>query len=83
MCAMIEKHLSSEGKAQGILKKAVVFINLSNEGFNIIIHATRLGLIISKKVRDILELLIDGGDKDKTQQNRLSDFNLYKKMIYG
>ena len=80
---MIKKHLSSEGSAQRFLEKAVFFINLSNEGISIIENATSFGLIISKKVRDILELLIDGGDKEETQKNGLSAFKLYEKMIYG
>ena len=54
MSAMIKMHLSSEGSAQRFLEKAVFFIKLSNEGITILENATRFGLIISKKVRDIL-----------------------------
>ncbi len=90
MCAIIEKHLSSEVGARGIFKKvvifslvgvahvidqniigdggvirtAVIFFYLSNEGISIIENATRLGLPIPEKLRDILEQLKDGGDKD-------------------
>ncbi len=93
MCAIIEKHLSSDVGAIGIFKKvvifslvgvahiidqniigdggvirtAVIFFYLSNEGISIIENATRLGLPIPEKLRDILEQLKDGGDKDGTK----------------
>ncbi|WP_313119324.1 phage holin family protein [Proteiniclasticum ruminis] len=93
MCAIIEKHLSSDVGARGIFKKvvifslvgvahiidqniigdgsairtAVIFFYLSNEGISIIENATRLGLPIPEKLRDILEQLKDGGDKDGTR----------------
>ena len=93
MCAIIEKHLSSDVGARGIFKKvvifslvgvahiidqniigdggvirtAVIFFYLSNEGISIIENATRLGLPIPEKLRDILEQLKDGGDKDGTK----------------
>ena len=90
MCAVLEKHLSSDVGARGIFKKvvifslvgvahvidqniigdgsairtAVIFFYLSNEGISIIENSTRLGLPIPDKLRDILEQLKDGGDKD-------------------
>lgn len=93
MCAVLEKHLSSDVGARGIFKKvvifslvgvahiidqniigdgsasrtAVIFFYLSNEGISIIENATRLGLPIPEKLRDILEQLKDGGDKDGTK----------------
>ncbi len=93
MCAILEKHLSSDVGAQGIFKKvvifslvgiahiidqniigdgsairtAVIFFYLSNEGISIIENATRLGLPIPSKLRDVLEQLKDGGDKDGTR----------------
>jgi len=93
MCAILEKHLSSDVGAQGIFKKvvifslvgvahiidqniigdgsairtAVIFFYLSNEGISIIENATRLGLPIPEKLKDILEQLKDGGDKDGTK----------------
>ncbi len=93
MCAIIEKHLSSDVGARGIFKKvvifslvgiahiidqniigdagvirtAVIFFYLSNEGISIIENATRLGLPIPEKLRDVLEQLKDGGDKDGTK----------------
>lgn len=93
MCAIIEKHLSSDVGARGIFKKvvifslvgvahiidqniigdggvirtAVIFFYLSNEGISIIENSTRLGLPIPSKLRDVLEQLKDGGDKDGTK----------------
>ena len=93
MCAILEKHLSSDVGARGIFKKvvifslvgiahiidqniigdggvirtAVIFFYLSNEGISIIENATRLGLPIPEKLRDVLEQLKDGGDKDGTK----------------
>ncbi len=93
MCAVLEKHLSSDVGARGIFKKvvifsligvahvidqniigdgsairtAVIFFYLSNEGISIIENSTRLGLPIPDKLRDILEQLKDGGDKDGTK----------------
>jgi len=90
MCAILEKHLSSDVGAKGIFKKvvifslvgvahiidqniigdgsairtAVIFFYLSNEGISIIENATRLGLPIPEKLKNILEQLKDGGDKD-------------------
>lgn len=93
MCAVVEKHLSSDIGARGIFKKvmifslvgvahiidqniigsgsairtAVIFFYVSNEGISIIENATRLGLPIPLKLRDVLEQLKDGGDKDGTR----------------
>lgn len=47
-----------------VIRTAVIFFYLSNEGISIIENATRLGLPIPEKLRDILEQLKDGGDKD-------------------
>lgn len=90
MCAVLEKHLSSEVGARGIFKKvvlfslvgiahiidqniigdgsairtAVIFFYLSNEGISIIENSARLGLPVPTRLKDILEQLKDGGDKD-------------------
>jgi len=90
MCAVLEKHLSSDIGARGIFKKvviftlvgvahvidqniigdggairtAVIFFYISNEGISIIENATRLGLPIPSKLRDVLEQLKDGGNKN-------------------
>jgi toxin secretion/phage lysis holin len=93
MCAILEKHLSSDVGAQGIFKKvvifslvgiahiidqniigdggvirtAVIFFYLSNEGISIIENSTRIGLPVPEKLKEILEQLKDGGDKDGTK----------------
>ena len=93
MCAILEKHLSSDVGAQGIFKKvvifslvgvahiidqniigdggvlrtAVIFFYLSNEGISILENATRIGLPVPEKLKEILEQLKDGGDKDGTK----------------
>ncbi|MBM7561464.1 phage holin family protein [Fusibacter tunisiensis] len=93
MCAILEKHLSSDVGARGIFKKvvifslvgiahiidqniigdggvirtAVIFFYLSNEGISIIENSTRIGLPVPEKLREILEQLKDGGDKDGTK----------------
>ncbi|WP_409226856.1 phage holin family protein [Gudongella sp. SC589] len=93
MCAIIEKHLSSDVGARGIFKKvvifslvgvahiidqniigdggvirtAVIFFYLSNEGISIIENSTRIGLPVPEKLKEILEQLKDGGDKDGTK----------------
>ena len=94
MCAILEKHLSSDVGARGIFKKvvifslvgiahiidqniigdgggirtAVIFFYLSNEGISIIENSTRIGLPVPEKLKEILEQLKDGGDKDGTKQ---------------
>ena len=93
MCAILEKHLSSDVGARGIFKKvvifslvgiahiidqniigdggvirtAVIFFYLSNEGISIIENSTRIGLPVPEKLKVILEQLKDGGDKDGTK----------------
>jgi len=93
MCAILEKHLSSDVGARGIFKKvvifslvgiahiidqniigdggvirtAVIFFYLSNEGISIIENSTRIGLPVPEKLKEILEQLKDGGDKDGTK----------------
>jgi len=88
MAAIIEKRLSSDVGARGILKKvlifclvavghiidtkiigsgsvvrtAVIFFYLSNEGISIVENAGRIGLPIPQKLKDVLEQL--KGDKE-------------------
>jgi toxin secretion/phage lysis holin len=87
MCAIVEKHLSSDIGAEGIFRKvmifslvgvahvldsyvigdgnvlrtAIIFFYLSNEGISIIENVTRLGLPVPPKLKEILEQLNDGG----------------------
>jgi|GEM_PF-1400442 len=61
---IIDQNIIGDGSA---IRTAVIFFYLSNEGISIIENATRLGLPIPEKLRDILEQLKDGGDKDGTK----------------
>ncbi len=58
---VIDQNIIGDGSA---IRTAVIFFYLSNEGISIIENSTRLGLPIPDKLRDILEQLKDGGDKD-------------------
>ena len=49
------------------IRTAVIFFYLSNEGISIIENATRIGLPVPEKFKEILEQLKDGGDKDGTK----------------
>ncbi len=57
---IIDQNIIGDG---GVLRTAVIFFYLSNEGISIIENATRLGLPVPEKLRDVLEQLKDGGDK--------------------
>jgi toxin secretion/phage lysis holin len=61
---IIDQNIIGDGS---VIRTAVIFFYLSNEGISIIENATRLGLPIPEKLRDILEQLKDGGDKDGTK----------------
>ena len=61
---IVDSQLLQTGSA---VRTAVIFFYLSNEGISIIENATRLGLPIPEKLKDILEQLKDGGDKDGTK----------------
>lgn len=57
---IIDQNIIGDG---GVIRTAVIFFYLSNEGISIIENATRLGLPVPEKLRDVLEQLKDGGDK--------------------
>lgn len=61
---IIDQNIIGDGS---IIRTAVIFFYLSNEGISIIENATRLGLPIPEKLRDVLEQLKDGGDKEGTK----------------
>ena len=61
---IIDQNIIGDGS---IIRTAVIFFYLSNEGISIIENATRLGLPIPEKLRDVLEQLKGGGDKDGTK----------------
>ncbi|WP_374848956.1 holin family protein [Enterococcus gallinarum] len=61
---IIDQNIIGDGS---VIRTAVIFFYLSNEGISIIENATRLGLPIPEKLRDVLEQLKGGGDKDGTK----------------
>lgn len=48
----------------GVLRTAVIFFYLSNEGVSLLENASRLGLPISEKLKEILQQLHDKGGND-------------------
>lgn len=48
-----------------LLRSAVIFFYLSNEGISILENANRLGLPIPQKLRDFLQQLKDKNDSEK------------------
>ena len=51
----------------GVLRTAVIFFYLSNEGVSILENSAHLGLPIPEKLKDVLEQLHDrGGDDDES-----------------
>ena len=49
---------------EGVLRTAVIFFYLSNEGISFLENAGRLGLPIPAKLKDVLEQLHDKGGSD-------------------
>lgn len=49
----------------GVIRTAVIFFYVSNEGLSIIENSAHLGLPIPKKLKDILEQLHDKSEEDK------------------
>jgi toxin secretion/phage lysis holin len=61
---IIDQNIIGDG---GAIRTAVIFFYLSNEGISIIENSTRIGLPVPEKLKEILEQLKDGGDKDGTK----------------
>ncbi len=58
---IIDSYLVGNGDA---IRTAVIFFYISNEGISLLENATRIGLPIPKKLKDILSQLHNKGDKD-------------------
>jgi toxin secretion/phage lysis holin len=58
----IDMHLIGEGS---VIRTAVIFFFVSNEGVSLMENASRLGLPIPQKMKDILSQLHAGGNKNK------------------
>ena len=56
-----DKQLIGSGE---ILRTTVIFFYLSNEGLSLLENASRVGLPIPEKLKEILLQLHNGGDKD-------------------
>lgn len=52
----------------GVLRTAVIFFYLSNEGVSIIENAAHLGLPIPEKLKDVLEQLHDRAENEKEDE---------------
>lgn len=48
----------------GVIRSAVIFFYIANEGISIIENAANIGLPVPQKIRDILEQLKDNSDED-------------------
>ena len=53
-----------------VLRTAVIFFYLSNEGVSLLENAAHLGLPIPKKLKDILEQLHDRTDKEDNKNDQ-------------
>lgn len=51
-----------------VLRTAVIFFYISNEGISIIENAGHLGLPVPQKIKDILEQLHDTSEKEETNE---------------
>ena len=57
---IIDTRIMGEG---GIVRTAVIFFYLSNEGISILENASRIGLPVPGKLKEILEQINEGGEK--------------------
>ena len=54
----------------GVIRSAIIFFYIANEGISIIENAANIGLPVPEKIRDILEQLKkDSDDDDKKEEN--------------
>lgn len=67
---MLDVHVLGQG---AVIRTAVIFFYLSNEGVSILENAGRLGLPIPKKLRQILEQLKDEDSDELTDEIYLDD----------
>lgn len=61
---LLDVHILGEA---GVLRTAVIFFYLSNEGVSLLENAAHLGLPIPQKLKDVLEQLHDRGEKEDDQ----------------
>lgn len=63
---IVDVHVLQNGS---VLRTAVIFFYLSNEGISLLENAGRLGLPIPQKLKDILAQLHDKGGNDKGEND--------------
>ena len=51
-----------------VLRTAVIFLYLSNEGVSLLENAAQLGLPVPEKLKDVLEQLHDRAEKEKEEE---------------
>ncbi|HHL0493047.1 TPA: holin family protein, partial [Streptococcus agalactiae] len=54
---IIDEHVLKQG---GVVRTAIIFYYLSNEGLSIIENAARIGLPVPEKLKDVLKQLKQG-----------------------
>ncbi len=59
---VIDQYIIGEGR---VLRTAIIFFYCSEEGISIIENASRIGLRIPQKLKDVLEQLKPKEDNDK------------------
>lgn len=59
---IIDVHVIQNGS---VLRTAVIFFYLSNEGISVLENSAQIGLPVPKKLRDILEQLKEEDNEDK------------------
>ena len=79
MCAVSDRKLSSNVGFKGILdvhvigtgsvlRTAVIFFYISNEGVSLLENAAHLGLPVPEKIKAVLEQLHDRAEKTETEE---------------
>ena len=56
-----------------VVRTAVIFFYISNEGISILENASLLGLPVPKKLKEVLEQLKDKGDEDSGGESSSED----------
>ena len=59
---LLDREIIGSGE---VIRTAVIFFYLSNEGISLLENATRVGLPVPQKLRDILSQLHNKSDKDR------------------
>lgn len=69
---ILDVYVLGEG---GILRTAVIFFYISNEGVSLLENAAHLGLPIPQKLKDILEQLHSRSEETKDEEENSDDKN--------